>query len=228
MKPLLEVRRLGRTLFEEAYALQKELVTARGEGRIGDVLILTEHDPVVTVGRGTDVSSVDSVGPPVHEIERGGEATYHGPGQLVAYVIRALPEGERDLHAYLRDLEEVIIGVLGEFKLSAERCEGQTGVWIGRKKIASIGVAVSRWVTYHGLALNLHTDLAAFHEFRPCGLDANVMTRLSDHVELPPTNLLAEVLLVKHFCLVFGYELPQPAPQEGAEGDGRFPRLPVL
>ena len=231
MKPVLEVRRLGRTLFEDAYALQKELVAARCEDRIGDVLILTEHDPVVTVGRGTDVASVGSVSPPIHEIERGGKATYHGPGQLVAYVIRALPEGERDLHTYLRDLEEVIIGVLGEFKLSAGRRDGQTGVWIGGQKIASIGVAVSRWVTYHGLALNLHTDLAAFREFRPCGLDADVMTRLSNHVDLPPTNLLAEVLLVKHFCRVFGYELPRPAPQEGAEGaegDGRFPRLPML
>ena len=230
MKTELEVRRLGRTPYSEVYELQKELVAARVEGRIGDVLVLTEHDPVVTVGRGAQLDAVKDVGPPVFEIERGGEATYHGPGQLVAYPIRLLPEGERDLHAYLRDLEEVVLGVLSEFELSAERRPGKTGVWVGERKIASIGVAVRRWVTFHGLALNLHTDLEAFREFRPCGLDPGVMTRLSDHVDLPPTNLLGEVLLVKHFCRVFGYDLPPPpsGATEEVDGPSPFPTLPLL
>ncbi len=231
MKPELDVRRLGRTSYAEAYELQKELVEARIEERISDVLILTEHEQVITVGRGSDLEAVQGVSPPVHEVERGGEATYHGPGQLVAYAIRYLPEDRRDLHAYLRDLEESVIGVLSEFDLKAGRRKGLTGVWLGDKKIASIGVAVRRWVTYHGLALNLHTDLEAFRQFRPCGLDANVMTRLADHVDLPPTNLLGEVLLVKHFCRVFDYELPPPEPLAGGDGAGScagFPELPLL
>ncbi len=211
MRPL-EVRRLGRTRFEDAYRLQKELVEARADDRIGDVLILTEHDPVITVGRGASSAPIAHLDVPVIEIERGGEATYHGPGQLVAYPILALADDRRDLHRYLRDLEEVVIGLLAEFGVAGARRENLTGVWIGERKVCSIGVAVRRWVTYHGLALNLHTDLATFRRFRPCGLDPDVMTRLADHVELAPTNLLGEVLLVKHFCRVFGRELPLPAP----------------
>jgi len=227
----LEVRRLGRTRYEECYELQKALVESRADDAIGDVLVLTEHDPVVTVGRGASIASVAGADVPVVEVERGGEATYHGPGQLVAYPILKLPEGRRDLHRYLRDLEQVVIGVLGEFQLVGERRPGLTGVWVGTKKICSIGVAVRRWVTYHGLALNLHTDLAPFRRFRPCGLDPDVMTRLADLVPLPPTNLLGEVLFVKHFCRVFERELPPSAPPgpsafEGA-GPGYRP-LPVL
>ncbi len=224
----LEVRRLGRTRYEDAYKLQKELVEERASDAIGDVLILTEHESVVTLGRGTPAPVEVDV--PTVEIERGGEATYHGPGQLVAYPILKLPEERRDLHRYLRDLEEVLIGVLSEFELAGERREGFTGVWLGDKKIASIGVAVSRWVTYHGFALNLHTDLGAFRAFRPCGLDPDVMTRLADHVDLAPTNVLGEVLVVKHFCRVFELELPPPQPLQSPpepEGPG-FMQLPIL
>jgi len=212
--PVLDVRRLGRTDYEECRALQLSLVEARVEGRSGDALILTEHDAVVTIGRGSD-----------------REATYHGPGQLVAYPILRLSEGRRDLHRYLRDLEEVVIGVLAELEVGGRRKDGYTGVWVGERKTCSIGVAVKRWVTYHGLALNLHTDLEAFRAFQPCGLDPAVMTRLADHAELPPTNLLGEVLLVKHFCRVFGFRLPDPAPlatppEDG--GPGGLPSLPIL
>ena len=135
-------------------------------------------------------------------------------------------KGRRDLHAYLRDLEEVVIGVLGEFGLKGERSPGLTGVWIEGKKICSIGIAVRRWVTYHGLALNLHNPPESHAGFKPCGLDANVMTRLADHAELPPTNLLGEVLLVKHFCRVFDRELPEP-PEHGVDERG-FPPLPLI
>ena len=223
----LDVRRTGRSDYEEARSLQQELVAARIEGRIGDVLVLTEHDPVVTVGRGTPAGEGAGLGLPVVEVERGGEATYHGPGQLVAYPILALPTERRDLHRYLRDLEEVVIGVLGEFDVEGRREPGLTGVWIGDRKVCSIGVAVRRWVTYHGFALNLHTDLEAFRGFHPCGLDAGVMTRLADHAELPPGNVLAEVLVVKHLCRVFDLHLPEPpAPQPPAPG--AFPELPLL
>jgi lipoyl(octanoyl) transferase len=232
---VLEVRRLGRTRYEEAHALQQELVGKRLAGELGDLLVLTEHEPVLTVGRGTPAEEqrlLATTGIPVVEVERGGEATYHGPGQLVAYPIVLLPEDRRDLHRYLRDLEEVVIGVLAELSIEGTRRPGLTGVWIGERKVCSIGVAVRRWVTWHGLALNLHTDLAPFRRFHPCGLAADVMTRVADHAELPPTNLLGEVLLVKHFCRVFGHELPPmpplASPPEGSpEGPG-FRPLPVL
>ena len=232
---VLDVRRLGRTSYEDAWRLQKELVDQRADEAVGDVLLLTEHEPVVTLGRGTpepELAAIRAaVDVPVIEVERGGEATYHGPGQLVAYPILKLPEARRDLHRYMRDLEEVVLGVLGEFDLEGSRREGYTGVWLGERKIASIGVAVRRWVTYHGLALNLTTDLAAFRSFHPCGLDPNVMTRLTDHVELPPTNILGEVLVVKHLCRVFELELPPPPPLQSPPEDPDAPgflQLPIL
>jgi lipoyl(octanoyl) transferase len=227
---VLEVRRLGRTRYEDAHALQLELVTKRAEAEIGDVLLLTEHEPVITFGRGTppeERRALEGTGIPLVEVERGGEATFHGPGQLVAYPILSLEEGRRDMHRYLRDLEEVVIGLLAELAIEGVRRPGLTGVWIGERKVCSIGVAVRRWVTWHGLALNLHVDLAPVRRFRPCGLAPDVMTRVADHAELPPTNLLGEVLLVKHFCRVFERALPPPVPPPGEHGPG-FRPLPVI
>jgi lipoate-protein ligase B len=210
-KPLLEVRRLLRTHYSDAHRLQSQLVDQRIAGAISDQLLLTEHEPVITLGRGADQQPGEIGGVEVLVVERGGDATYHGPGQLVVYPIVLLGEQQRDLHRYLRDLEEVVIRVLAEFDVAGSRRSGWTGVWVGDKKICSVGVAVRRWVTWHGFALNLRTELAAFHSFRPCGLDPDVMTRLCDLAELPPGNLLIEVLCVKHFQAVFGHELP-PAP----------------
>jgi lipoyl(octanoyl) transferase len=229
--PYLEVRRLGQTRYEDAYALQQELLEARVRGEIGDVLILTEHEPVVTLGRGSsaeEAAEVRALGIPVFEIERGGEATWHGPGQMVAYPIFALPEGRRDLHQYLRDLEEVVLGVLEEVEIVGRREPGLTGVWIGASKVCSIGVAVRRWVTWHGLALNVGTEPDAFRGFRPCGLAPETMTRVADHAEVPPANLLFEVLTVKHFCRVFGLELPPLPPPTPSTGSSGFPELPIL
>ena len=223
----MDVQRLGRRGYSEVHALQSELLDARIAGRIRDTLVLVEHDPVVTVGRGTGPSDVESLAIPVVEVERGGEATYHGPGQVVAYPILELPEDRRDLHRYLRDLEEVVLRVLAEFDISGRREEGATGVWVGDRKIASIGVAVRRWVTWHGLALNVHTDLTSFQGFQPCGLRPEVMTRLADLVDLPPGNILCEVLVVKHILEVFGLELP-PAPDRGSEPQDGYPDLPIL
>jgi lipoate-protein ligase B len=155
----LEVLHLGRIPWQAAYVLQQERVARRLAGEVPDALLLCEHDPVVTLGRRSPAGDAAGVPFPVVAIERGGEATYHGPGQLVAYPIVELPEGRRDLHRYLRDLEQVGIDVLSQF-----------------------GVPVRRWVTWHGLALNVTTDLTAFSGFQPCGLDAGVMTRLVDHV----------------------------------------------
>ena len=227
-RPLLDVRRLGRTKYEDAYALQQDLVAQRVEGKIPDTLVLTEHEPVITLGRGSKPEDVAGVQLPVFEIERGGEATWHGPGQVVAYPILLLSEARRDLHRYMRDLEEVVIRVLAEFQVEGRREAGKTGVWIGSRKVCSIGVAVRRWVTFHGLALNVHNDPAAFLGFNPCGLDPNVMTRLADHADLPPANILTEVLLIKHFTEVFGHELPPPARPPQSDADPRFPELPIL
>jgi lipoate-protein ligase B len=225
--PILDVRRLGRTKYEDAYELQKRLVDERVEDRIRDTLVLTEHDDVVTLGRGSSRAEVAGVSLPVIETERGGDATYHGPGQVVAYPIIKLAEARRDLHRYMRDLEEVVIRVLAEFQVEGRRESGLTGVWIGDKKVCSIGVAVRRWVAWHGFALNVFTDLEAFKSFRPCGLQPETMTRLVAHAELPPANILIEVLIIKHFCEVFGFDLPPPAPRV-VDHDPRFPELPIL
>ena len=209
---VLEVRRLGRMPYAEAHALQEQLVAQRCAGEIGDQLLLVEHDAVITVGRGADAAALAVPGLEVLQVERGGDATYHGPGQLVAYPLLLLEEGRRDLHKYLRDLEEVVIRVLAEVEVEGRREPGLTGVWIGSKKVCSIGVAVRRWVTWHGLALNLSTELEAFSGFSPCGLAPEVMTRVADHTELPPTRLLFEVLVVKHLCELFDLRLPDPPP----------------
>lgn len=202
----LEVRRLGRTTYSDAHALQQSLLEQRVAGAIGDVLLLTEHDPVVTVGRGAGLDAAGSVEVPVVPVERGGEATYHGPGQIVGYPIVLLEEGRRDLHRWLRDLEEVVIATLRDFGVAGRREDGFTGVWIGSRKVCSIGVAVRRWVTWHGFALNVHTDLAGFRAFQPCGLDPDVMTRLADHVARPVATAEVEEALARHARRHLGFQ----------------------
>lgn len=180
--PPLEIRWLGRRPHQETWDLQHALVAAIGAGEAPDTLLLVEHEPVITLGRrrGAAANVLDAGGLPVVETERGGDVTYHGPGQLVGYPLIALGEGERDLHAYLRRLEEVLIGVLAARGLAAGRLAGQTGVWVQDRKLASVGVAVRRWVTYHGFALNVSTDLAPFRRMNPCGLPASVMATMAD------------------------------------------------
>lgn len=208
----LDVLRLGRVPYRSAHALQQRLVERRVEDGICDTLILCEHDEVVTYGRGSAAPQLASQALEVIEVERGGEATFHGPGQLVAYPILKLPEGRRDLHRLLRDLEQVVIDCLAEVELTGVRREGMTGVWLEGRKVCSIGVAVRRWVTWHGLALNLRADLAAFAEFRPCGLDPSVMANVCDFRSGEAPTLLFEVLLVTHLCRHFGLELPPVSP----------------
>jgi lipoate-protein ligase B len=169
---------LGVREFGEVWALQKELVGQRQRDEIPDTLILVEHPHVITLGRGTHKENVLMPGDtPLFEIERGGDVTYHGPGQLVGYPIFLLRQEERDLHVYLRNLEEALIRAVGRFGIPGERKEGWTGVWTGGgvRKLASIGVAVKRWVTLHGFALNVSTDLARFAAINPCGLEATTM-----------------------------------------------------
>lgn len=166
--------------YAEVHALQERLVAQRAEGQIPNLLLTGEHPAVVTLGRKTPRDERIEGGLPVVVVERGGEATYHGPGQLVAYPIVHLTEARRDLHAFQRDLEEVGIRVLADFGLEGVRVPAFTGVWCRGKKVQSLGIAVRRWVTWHGLALNVSTDLAPFRAFHPCGLDGSVMTSLAE------------------------------------------------
>jgi lipoyl(octanoyl) transferase len=207
-EPQLEVRRLGRTRYEEAHLLQESLVTARAEQRIPDTLLFTEHESVVTLGRGSEEGDASGSGLQVVETERGGEATWHGPGQLVGYPIVLLSASRRDLHRYLRDLEEVVIRALADFKVGAERVEGKTGVWVGGKKVCSIGVAVRRWVSWHGFALNVNADLADFRRFRPCGLDPALMANLAEFVKELPSMGEVERRVELRFRELFGYATP--------------------
>jgi len=178
---VLEVIQAGVVPYAEALAWQRELAQARIERRIPhDVLLLLEHPPVLTLGRNSkDTHVLRSAGVDVFEVERGGDVTFHGPGQLVGYPIIDLTGYKQDLHWYLRTLEQVLIGALATLGIPAERNPGYTGVWTSRngiRKIASIGVHVKQWVTWHGFALNVATDLAEFQRIVPCGIPGVEMT----------------------------------------------------
>lgn len=177
---------LGTREYGEVWALQRELLAARQRDEIPDTLVFVEHPHVITLGRGTHRDNLLAVdGIPTFEIERGGDVTYHGPGQLVGYPIFLLRPDERDLRRYLRNLEESLIQGMAPFGIVGTRNPGWTGVWTDdaatgeKRKLGSIGVAVKRWVTMHGFALNVSTDLSRFSAINPCGLEANVMGSLS-------------------------------------------------
>lgn len=177
----LTIRDLGKDLdFQEIWDLQEALVQQRREGKINDTVLLLEHAPVFTIGRTRDRSSLNKVAQLAHptiEINRGGQGTFHGPGQLVGYVILDLNKRKKDLHAHLRNLEESIIIALEKFGIVATRQEGLTGVWVGSRKIASLGVGVRSWVTLHGFALNVEDiSLPAFDSITPCGITGVTMT----------------------------------------------------
>ncbi|HKE18496.1 MAG TPA: lipoyl(octanoyl) transferase LipB [Kofleriaceae bacterium] len=182
-RDLAEVIDLGLLDYQAARERQLEVVAARQRGERRDALLLVEHPHVITVGRrqGALANLLRPGDVPVVEVERGGDVTYHGPGQVVAYPILALGEGERDLHRFLRNLEEAMIRTVAGFGIEGTREPGKTGMWVGggKRKIASIGIACRKWVTFHGLALNVTTDLAYFARIQPCGFDAGIMTSMS-------------------------------------------------
>ncbi|HMA07675.1 MAG TPA: lipoyl(octanoyl) transferase LipB [Ramlibacter sp.] len=172
-----ELRDLGRVGYAEAFELQRGLVERRKRGEITDQLLILEHPHVVTLGRNGSLANVLAspevmarAGIEFHQTDRGGDVTYHGPGQVIGYPIFDLREWKRDVVAYVRAIEQAIIGALEEFGIAARREQGATGVWTDRGKVAAIGVHISRWVTSHGLALNLTTDLSYFRYIVPCGL----------------------------------------------------------
>jgi lipoate-protein ligase B len=191
--------------------LQQDLVAERQAGTIPDTLVLVEHPDAITLGRSARPDNVlDAGGIPVFAVERGGDVTYHGPGQLVAYPVFLLRESERDLHRYLRGLEETVLRTLADFHIAGTRRSGLTGVWTAEetapRKLASIGVAVRRWVTLHGLALNVTTDLARFAAIHPCGFDASVMTSMARELGQPTDFAAVKNALTRHLAAVFERE----------------------
>ena len=196
--PRFEVEDLGRCDYLAAGARMLEAVEERAGGGDCDRLLLAEFGPVLTVGRGgSGLEAYTYLDIPVHEVPRGGKTTFHGPGQLVAYPVVALEEGARDLHAYLHALEESLIRAVGRFGLDGARDPRNTGCWVGGRKIASIGVAVKRWVAYHGVALNVATDLSWFRRFDPCGLEPELMTSMAAELApaaAPPLDAVKGVL----------------------------------
>ena len=183
----LEVRKLGVVGYGDALELQKVLVEQRKAGEIGDQLLLLEHPPVITLGvksrndRSHVVATVDELeaaGVEVVETGRGGDVTYHGPGQLVGYPIIDLKPDRCDVHRYVRDLEQVMIGMAASFGIEANRIEGLTGAWVGDEKLAAIGVRIARWVTSHGFAFNVNTPLEHFGLIVPCGITDKGVTSL--------------------------------------------------
>lgn len=209
---LLQVGLPGCVEYERAVAWQEALVARRQRGG-ADTLLLLEHPPVYTLGRGADrrfLGTATDGSVPVVETNRGGEVTFHGPGQLVGYPILGLRERRPDLHWYLRTLEAALIGALADLGIPSGRVAGRTGVWVdGRRKICSIGVAVRRWVTWHGFALNVGPDLSGFVPISPCGIAGVEMTAVAR--EGGPTEVTAVLpVVLARFVEAFGYEGWEP------------------
>ena len=208
----LEVRRLGLVPYVEALELQQTMVADRQAGRIPDVLLLLEHPHVITLGSGARHSTanvlvspeeLDCRGVELHEAHRGGDVTYHGPGQLVGYPILDLKPDRCDVHRYVGDLEEVIIRTARVFEVSASRLPGLTGVWVSDAKLAAIGVRLSRWVTSHGFAVNVDTNLDYFNLIRPCGITDRGITSLTALTGRLVSVSDVEPILAREFRFVF-------------------------
>jgi lipoyl(octanoyl) transferase len=210
----LEVANLGVVDYARALRLQEAMVSARIRGETGDTLLLLEHPHVFTLGRGADERFVREMisGVPIFRVSRGGQVTYHGPGQLVGYPIVKLEGARRDIGRYLRDLEQVVIDALGAMGIAAGRRERLTGVWIGARKIASIGVGIRRWVTFHGFALNVAPDLAYFNAIVPCGIEGCEMTSIALEGRTGATPQDVAAAVAQSFARVFGFEAVTIAP----------------
>lgn len=208
----LEVRRLGTVAYQEALALQRALVEDRRAERIPDLLLLLEHRPVITLGvkgdggRSNIVASNErlaELGIEISETGRGGDVTYHGPGQIVGYPILDLRPDRCDVHKYVRDVEEVMIRVCADYGRTAGRIKGLTGTWIGAEKVGAIGVRISRWITSHGFAFNVNTNLDHFKLIVPCGIPHGGVTSLRQLTGRHVPVVEVEERLVRHFCDVF-------------------------
>ena len=208
----LEVRRLGVVPYDEALALQRALVEERRADRVPDLLLLLEHPPVITLGVKGDGGRANiiatgerlaALGIAVAETGRGGDVTYHGPGQIVGYPIVDLKPDRCDVHRYVRDLEEMMIRVCADYGVAAGRIAGLTGAWVGAEKIGAIGVRISRWVTSHGFAFNVKTDLRHFQLIVPCGIADRGVTSLEKATGRELTMQEVENRVVEHFAAIF-------------------------
>jgi lipoate-protein ligase B len=210
MRRELVVEWLGRRPYGEILEMQRALAAERIAGARPDTLLLVEHDPVVTLGRSTKREHLVATetmlrarGVELFEIERGGDVTFHGPGQLVGYPIIDLAQHRTDLHWYLRQVEQVLIEAIADFGLEGRRVEKYTGVWVGDRKIASIGVHARSWVTWHGFALNVSTDLSYFDLMVPCGIPGVTMTSIERETCRPVTMAEVEGRVAETFARVF-------------------------
>jgi lipoyl(octanoyl) transferase len=219
-----QLRELGRIDYSKAFELQRQLVAERKQGLIGDQLLLLEHPHVVTLGRNghrehllASEEILSQAGVSFYPTDRGGDITYHGPGQLVGYPILDLREWKRDVVGYVRAIEQVIIDMLGEYGIAAGRIPKLTGVWVEERKVAAIGVHISRWVTSHGFALNVNTDLSYFQYIVPCGLTKPVtsMAQLGCVADLSDVSRS----LAQHFGRVFDCEMLLETPVLAGPGE---------
>ena len=217
---MLHVRRLGIVAYGEALEMQRSLVEERRAGRVPDLLLLLQHPHVLTVGvKGgggrahvlADSDLLDARGVTLHETGRGGDITYHGPGQIVAYPILDLRPDRCDVHRYVRDLEEVMIRAAARYGVEIGRIPGLTGAWAGNDKLGAIGVRISRWITSHGFAFNVSTNLDYFSLILPCGIPDRGVTSLERLLGRAVPIAEVEDILAEEFCVVFGHE-PLAAP----------------
>ena len=222
----------GNMAYGPALARQEEAVRLRSGGKIGDTLFLVEHPPVITFGRGGKtehlLASKDELarrGVELFNITRGGDVTFHGPGQLVAYLIADLTARGRDLHRFLRELEEAVIDFLAKYHLNGKRITGKTGVWVGNRKICAMGVAVRNWVTFHGLALNIATLLDYFSLIVPCGL-ADPVTSMEAELKEKLDFEKAKERLAESVITVFGYNSIEKTPIQSSTNP--HPLIPSL
>jgi lipoyl(octanoyl) transferase len=225
LKPL-EVRKLGVVPYAAGVEMQRALVEERRAARVPDLLLLLEHPHVITLGVKLAAAKSHLLATPelldkrhveVHESGRGGDITYHGPGQLVGYPILDLRPDRCDVHKYVRDVEEVMIRAAGDFGIRAGRIRGLTGAWVGADKLGAIGVRISRWITSHGFAFNVTTDLDYFNLIVPCGITSGGVTSLTRAVGHPVGIADAEAAVVRHFCEVFDRELVSASPEMAAK-----------
>jgi lipoyl(octanoyl) transferase len=223
----LEIRRLGVVLYAAASDMQKALVEERRAERVPDLLLLLEHPHVITLGVKADAARSHLIATPevlasrqvaVHESGRGGDITYHGPGQLVGYPILDLRPDRCDVHKYVRDLEEVMIRTAADFGLQGQRIKGLSGAWIAADKIGAIGVRISRWITSHGFALNVTTDLDFFRLIVPCGIESGGVTSLSRASGRRVSMADAEASIVRNFAAVFDRKVVEAATSRSGVG----------
>ena len=201
----LNIIDLGLTEYQRALQIQKTLVKDRLDNSIPDTLLLVEHPHVVTLGKQTSPNDVLDNSIPIVKVDRGGSATYHGPGQLVGYIIMDLKSKGISVPVLISKIHEIIILTLDELDITAKREKNDTGVWIGQKKIASIGLSVRNWITYHGFSLNVNTDLERFNAIRPCGYDSQVMTSVNSIKKKEYSKEVIQTKIIRNFSNVFEY-----------------------